>query len=40
MYIRAKENIGVYLCDFDLGTSFLNMTLKAQAAKYHWATSK
>lgn len=40
MDIRPKENIGVYLCDLELGNSFLNTTLKAQAAKYNWATSK
>lgn len=40
VYIRAKENIGIYLCDFELGNSFLNMTLKAQETKYHWTTSK
>lgn len=40
VYIRAKENIKIYLCDFELGNSFLNMTLKTEAAKYHWATSK
>ena len=30
---RLRENTGVYLCDFGLGSGFLDMILKAQATK-------
>ena len=30
---HLRENIGVYLCDFGLGSGFLDMILKAQATK-------